>query len=528
MDRSKTLTEIAHDPDWVDALDFEASIELCKHFMDREDFVLALTFSRRALTLNAAAPHASQYLGICLLRTNRAEEAEPHFRKALEYLPKSPEIMASLARCLLSMHMRRKRKSYWMEARTLLSTAATAAPGSPRIRHELGTVYEENGEFPVALDEYRRALDAKPDYLPALASLVSLSREDAPQDLLNNLQDVLEQDTTYPNSEKSRGYQALGKYFDHQQHYDQAFDCFKRSNQLLRPGAAYDRAGREVYIDNLIATYATPALSHTEPADSGEVRPVFVVGMPRSGTTLLEHMLASHPLIEGAGELPYFTGLERRGLSLHNEFGRRCDDWDLRLQSAYQKRLQDEYDQILEKIDADARHIIDKMPFNFSQVGMILYLYPTARIVHAKRDMFDTCVSCFIESFSAEHNWSFDLGDIAHYYLQYQRLMKHWIAIFGSQIMTIDYEDVVSDRESAVRRILDFLKLDWSAKCLHYKDQDRSIRTPSKWQGRQPIYKTSVKRWKCYKAHLTPLFESAGAASEVGDILKPAPRRLKI
>lgn len=508
MDRPGTLAEIVADAVWLSALDYDASIGLSRHFMAREEFAVALGPARRAVELDAAVAPGNHCLGLCLLRTHDAEQAEACLRRALESEPANPELMADLARCLLTMHMRRKIARYRHEAFTLLVSARAAAPGSARIRHELGILHEEDGEFEAAASEYGAALDINPDHLPSVASLASISRADPPAALLERLQSLLTRELPYPASEQARGYQALGKCLDRLQDPERAFSCFSKANALSKPQAPYDRRRREDYVTNLMAAYGGDApAAHAAPG-SGAARPVFIVGMPRSGTTLLEHMLSSHPDIEGAGELPWFINLERRGAALHDETGQRCREWASRRSAGYLASLRREFDRILDGINPDAAHVIDKMPFNFSQVGMILTLYPDAVILHTLRDPRDVALSCYIESFAPEHRWSFDLSDIAHYLGQYQRLMDHWIRLFPHRILPVRYEDVVAGPESITRRILERLALPWHDGCRNYLDQFRSIRTPSTWQVRQPLYRTSVGRWRSYDRHLAPVFGS--------------------
>lgn len=507
MDRARTLAEVSLDDAWVAALGFDACMALSEFFHKRMEYDKAIPSLQRAVVLETRNARARQLLGTALYRVGKAEAAERHLRDALELMPDSPAIMVDLARCLLSMHMKSKQGRLWSEGKNLLETARRLAPQNARIQHEMGLMLEEDGDLAQARAAYETALACVPGYLPAMTSLAAISRADASPGLLDELADALAQAGDFPASEISRGYRALGKCQDAQGDFDRAFSNFERANQVVNDGQAYDRAHCETYVGNLVETYCRETIERHWPTQAAPGRPVFIVGMPRSGTTLLEHMLSSHPEIKGAGELPFFTSLEHSRRTLHDECGRPCREWNERLLPAYREALRAEFDTILREVDRDARHVIDKMPFNFSQLGMITCLYPESRIIHCTRNRLDVGLSCFIESFHGIHGWSLSLADIGHYYRQYERLMAHWTALFRDRVHEVSYESLIAERKTTVRSVLHFLGLDWRDEMESYIDNKRPIRTPSHWQVRQPLYATSLARWKRYEGHLGPLIK---------------------
>lgn len=508
MERAQTLSAIVDEESWFLSLELEVAVLLARYFVSKEDVDNALRVSKLAIALDPNACVAQHAHGVSLWRGNDPEAAEPYLRSALDGLSDNPEVMIDLSRCLTAMHMRWKKEEHWREARALAERAANIALDSPRIQHELGLIYEEDGAFGRAKDQFIAAAKAAPDYLPAISSLASVSRSDAPDDLLEDLSRLLSGETCFPPSEISRGYQALGKCLDHRGEYKRAFECFVQANEKVLQSKSYDRCAREEYTKNLIETYSNAVMMKDWPREEKIDRPVFIIGMPRSGTTLLEHMLSAHPDIKGAGELPFFTGLEQRGAALNDRKGFPVGDLAHRVQSELRAKLILECNTILDEIDPTKAHIIDKMPFNFTQVGMIKWLYPGARILCARREKLDVSLSCYIESFSDEHNWSYRLSDIAHFYNQFDVLMSHWKGLFPDTIEDVHYECLTQDPEGTVSNILDFIGLDWDDACLDYLGQSRSIRTPSTWQVRQPIYKSSVKRWMNYEAELQPLIKA--------------------
>jgi tetratricopeptide (TPR) repeat protein len=506
MDRAETLAEIVADLRWISALDGIASLELAEHFHRRREPVRVAVAAKRATDVDPSSGRGRHLFGTALMRLGRAEEAEGYLREAVRLVPHELATTIDLARCLLAIHARSKRPDCWLEARTLLEAALRKMPEDCRIHHELGSIREAEGEFDEARAAFARALQAAPIHLPSLSSLAAVSRTSAPQDLLTRLENALSSDNGYSAAENCRGWQALGKCRDAGGEYVRAFACFERANFLAAGDRTYDRTHRERYSRSLVESYSRFAASPGWPYSGTAERPLFVVGMPRSGTTLLEYLLARHPQIEAAGEVNYFIELERTGQALHTSDGEPCEGWEERLHTGHRSRLRAGFDAILDRVSGTARYVIDKMPFNFWQLGMISCLYPGARIIHCRRDRRDVGLSCFMESFSDSHDWSWRLADIDHYQRQYQDVMRGWERLFGHRIHSLDYERLITDRESQLRELLRFLDLEWSDEVLSDERQRRSIRTPSNWQVRQPLYRTSIGRWRNYAEQLAPAF----------------------
>jgi hypothetical protein len=266
--------------------------------------------------------------------------------------------------------------------------------------------------------------------------------------------------------------------------------------------------------DSFIHTFDAGFFEARQAFGNPSDRPVFIVGMPRSGTTLTEQICASHRGIYGAGELPIIRLLAA-------ELG--FDQLDptiftkamgaLTPQKA--KDLGSKYLGYLKKRNDKAIRVIDKMPHNFELLAFISLVLPNARVVHCMRDPMDNCTSCFMHNFSDAHGYNADLAKLGQYYRQYDRLMNHWAKVLPIAIHDMQYERTVADLETQARGLIAFLGVEWDAACLQFHETERTVRTPSRWQVRQPIYSTSVERWKLYGDALDPLRAALGPLAQV-------------
>jgi hypothetical protein len=291
---------------------------------------------------------------------------------------------------------------------------------------------------------------------------------------------------------------AFGKYFDDVADYEQAFASYRRANDLAKTGvAAYDSIKHMRAIDRIVASHDRDWLSRTRLATHASPRPVFIVGMPRSGTTLAEQILASHADVYGAGELPFWSTAARTSDAA------RAGGENERL---ILERLSAEYTDELRRLAPDASRVVDKMPANFLYLGLIHAALPDSRIIHLKRNPLDTCLSIYFQNFGPGHSYANDLDDLGHYYAEYVRVMDHWRRHLPPEVMLeVSYEDLVRDTEHWSRRMLEFIGLPWDPSCLEFHLSKRPVTTLSKWQARQKITQASVARWRHYEHFLGPL-----------------------
>ena len=293
---------------------------------------------------------------------------------------------------------------------------------------------------------------------------------------------------------------AMGKYCDDVNDFDRAFQNFKRGNELLKLAAAdYDRKGRSRFIDDQIRVYSRSAISNMESAGSSSAKPVFVVGMPRSGTSVAEQIIASHPSAYGAGELQFWERLNIDEVRITNGILGESDR--LKVAKKFMGTIEG-------ASPRDALRVVDKSPLNSDYLGLIYSVFPNARVIYMAQSEtpIDTCLSCYFQQFLTSLNFTFDLSDLVHYYREHQRIMAHWRAVLPSGfILDVPYEALVADQETWSRKILDFVGLEWQAQVLDFNTTQRIVTTASAWQVRQKVYKTSVARWRNYEKFIGPL-----------------------
>ncbi|HEY4970797.1 MAG TPA: sulfotransferase, partial [Steroidobacteraceae bacterium] len=364
-----------------------------------------------------------------------------------------------------------------------------------------GSLAIDHGRFDEAEDLLRKALAIDPELPEALASLATL-RKMSPAD--SPWRDAAERVLArgLPVSHAINLHHALGKYYDDVDDRDAAFQHHRRGNELARHSRLrYDRAEMTQRVTRTLAAFDRDVFAAAlRSGGLGSERPVFVVGMPRSGTSLTEQILASHPEVHGAGELLYwiFAADAERAVTAEKRAATIAE-----LGRAYLKGLATQA--------PDASRVVDKLPVNFRNIGLIHAALPGARFIHLERNPLDTCLSIYFQGFSAAHPYATDFGDLAHYYHEYRRLMAHWRAVLPPQtLLDVRYEGLVDDPEGWSRRMLAHIGLPWDPRCLEFHRTHRPVLTASNWQVRQPISKGSVDRWRRYERFIGPLREALG------------------
>jgi tetratricopeptide (TPR) repeat protein len=309
---------------------------------------------------------------------------------------------------------------------------------------------------------------------------------------------------------------ALARAYADNGEHERSFPRLAEANALKRKQVAYDEAATLGVMEGMAAAFPAGLLEDEPGRGDPSPLPVFVVGMPRSGTTLTEQILASHPDVHGAGEILDFAqaivdlgGSASAALESPEAAARLSDDELRRLADLYLGRIR--------AMAPGAQRIVNKTPANFRFIGLIRRALPNARIVHTRRDPVDTCLSCYSQMFRQHLGYAFDLGELGRYYRAYDALMAHWrAALPAGAMLEVQYEDVVADLEAEARRIVAYCGLEWDARCLDFHETVRPVRTASLTQVRQPLYKSSVGRWRAYAAHLGPLLAELGISAETG------------
>ncbi len=448
----------------------------------------ALEAYRQAIALDPDTADAHYNLGTLLLALNRPEEARAALIGALEIDPNLADAQNNLGTALRNLGQPE-------EARTAYRRCLEIDPGHVAAHGNLGNVHQEIGEFREAKACYLRALQIEPKFTQAYEYLAELETFTAPNEL-SKAMETLAADPSLSDGQTMHLSFALAKAYDDLGDHDQAFACLDRGNRIKRRSLDYDVADDEAYFERLAKAFGEAPRPKTSGPLDGPPRPIFVVGMPRSGTTLVEQILASHSQVHGAGELTLLPRLVAR-----TEPG-----------AAGLRRLADEYLSAVRELAPEHTHVVDKLPANFKHLGIIRRAMPGAAIVHCLRDPRDTCLSCYGKLFVNAQAFSYDLGDLGRYYRAYARLTAHWREAMPGCILDVRYEDVVGDLKGQTERLLEFCGLPWEEGCLSYHETRRPVHTASAVQVRQPIYAGSVGRWERYRAHLGPLLEALGPA----------------
>ena len=493
----------------------------------------AIETYRTLLNIDPRHTAAINNLGSALLDLGRFVEAEQHFRGALSIDPNFAEAHRNLGDAL-------RLRGYFGDSESSLRRAIKLKPNAPEALCSLGLTLVSKGDTHDAKGRFRKVLKSKPRHVAALHGLGQVAlmegRWDEAEKLFQQILEihpknaaalvaqagarkmtpadaqwletaeaaVAEKDVTPPQEAALR--YAIGKYMDDIGDFGRAFPSFRRANEVLKIAAEpYDRKRRAAAATDLINAYSRDTVARAAEGGSDSTLPIFVVGMPRSGTSLIEQIIASHPAARGAGELDFWSAL----MGKHETEVRK----GLLAESA-KAEVADSYLRVLREHAAivptdnlrDVRRIVDKAPVNSDYLGVIYSVFPNARIIYVQRDPIDTCLSCYFQELPLTLSFALDLDELTHYYKEHRRLIDHWRAVLPpGSILDVPYESVVADQEAWTRKILEFIGLDWSDQCLNFEQTQRVVSSASYRQVRRKIYNSSVARWRNYEKFLGPL-----------------------
>jgi tetratricopeptide (TPR) repeat protein len=516
---------IALRPNYADALS-----NLGNALREKGQLDEAMAAYAKAIALKPGWALPRLNLGQLFRELGRFEEARAVFQQAAECEPNNPDTHNYLATALAEMYR-------FDEANQALDRAAAIAPDSASTHAARGMILSCSGRELEAVESFRRAIEIAPESAAVLSSLGQTLRQigrfteaaecfrrmlalpqgagqaytimagigasfDATE--MARLTASLDDPRTSIRDRAALGF-GLGKMLDDADRFDEAFAHYARANALtlqLRH-AGGERYSSELFarqVDESIAQYRPDFFARTRDWGEPSDLPVFIVGMPRSGTSLVEQIAASHPDVFGGGELRQL-GEIAGSLSFAQLNPRSVRD-------AAAKHLD-----YLRSLGRSASRVIDKTPSHVERLGLIATLFPAARVILCRRDSRDTCLSCFFQKFSYGNLFSFDLANCGRHHVQTDRIIAHWLKVLPLQLLQVQYEDLVADLEGQSRRIVSFLDLAWNPACLDFHRTERTVLTSSAWQVRQPIYSRSVGRWRNYEKHLSPLFEALGQST---------------
>jgi hypothetical protein len=439
-------------------------------------------------------PAEAMEAALQLHRKGREQDARVLYQQILEENPTH----ASAMHLLGLTHLK---SDNWREGVSLIEQAITLRPRVSVFHFNLGVAWRDHGEFEAAKACFRLATDLKADYGEAWHAWVETQRYSEGGADLAHIAAQLAQ-TLDDDNRRFFSFAAAKICADIGLH-DQAFSHYQRGNNLTE-GHWKEREFAET-CERVKSTFSRDMLAERADWGVAEASPIFIVGMPRSGSSLAEQILASHPQVFGAGELDDI-------LAIAGEMGKRMtppQPYPLFMPfmpapvfagfgETYLKRMdQLSQDPLLRSVD--------KMPSNFLHVGTIRLLFPNAKIIHSRRHPLDTCTSCYFQNFAHGQQYSTDLETLGRYFLQCEGMMAHWHSVMPGQVFDLEYESLVADPENTARALLEFCELPWDERCLAFADTERRVSTASSWQVRQPLNSRSIGRWQHYQQQLAPL-----------------------
>lgn len=487
---------LRRNPDNVDALRLMGV--LCAR---KENYNDAEAFFGRATDLAPDFWMAWINLGAARNEQQKFDKAEIAYKHALEIRPGSAFTLEKLG--ANSMHDGRLDDSVaWLDAALELDPAHF--PSLLCLGHVLKTI----GRQDEAIDAYRRCAAAKPDFGEVYWSLANLKTFRFDDSEIEEMKQRLEEvatTTALEDSEISFAF-ALGKAHEDRKDYKKAFGFFSRGNGKKRFKVNYDPIEFQKTNDRIIDVFTKEFLEMHAGQGCADDAPILIVGLPRSGSTLLEQILASHSRVEGTQELHYLLRLATE-TGQNRVDGIRYPECMLELKSYQFRDLGTEYIDNTMYHRTGRPHFTDKMPNNFTAIGLLHAILPNAKVIDARRHPLDSCLGCFKQLFARGQVFTYDFYDLAHYYNQYLRMMDHWAEVLPGKVLTVHYEDVVHDLEKQARRIAEHCGLEWQEQMLRYHETEREVKTASSEQVRLPIYSGSVDLWRCYEDDLDELID---------------------
>lgn len=498
---------IAIDPNYA-----EAQYNLGSVYQEQDLISEAAQCYQCTLALNPQHAKAHNNLGYTLLVRGETENAVSYFRRAVAIDPKYPDAFNNLGYAL-------QEQGKFDESNSCYERALLLNPNYAEAHNNIGNILKEEGKFDDAASRYDHAIAIKPDLALAhfnRADIKIFRQGDAE---LSALERLSEKSDAMPPRAAQYIHFALAKALDDIGDYPRAIEHLLKGNALARKLITYNEESTAKFIQRVSAAFDNGIFTRLREAGDPSRVPIFIVGMPRSGTTLLEQILASHPQVQAGGEMLHFDAAIKITLE-SDQLAAFYPECVSKLDADCFRQIGKEYlSRLPELLDGKTR-FTDKLPGNFLNIGLIRLALPNARIIHAVRDPLDTCVSCYTKLFRQGQEFSYDLGELGRYYRRYAELMDHWrAAVPGDAILDVAYEDLVEDLEGQCKRIVEHCNLSWDDRCLRYYKTQRSIDTASAVQVRNPIYRGSIGRWRRYEALISPLSKELDGATPCAAML---------
>lgn len=440
--------------------------------------------------------------GMLLKQKEQWTEAYRMLKKSLRLNPREAEAHNGLG--MVQRHMGK-----YHDAIASFKKASELDPGHPGPINNMGIVYREIGEFENAAQCFEDALAIDPNIPEAWHGLAQTRKNTGDRNAIEHLRKIVDTANLDPGAKRHAAF-ALGKFCDAAGQYDDAFHYFSLAKSDRRnPDAWKDDCDlikeiASVYTRDMFASLQTAKIREEDPV------PIMVLGMPRSGTTLAEQILASHPLVDGGGELQFFRERTRKrkkeNIIRFPDYPQNMTAVDGDILTRVRRDFFKEFNIKKSKVNKTGDYfVVDKTPFNFLYLGLITGVLPEVKVVHCRRNHMDTILSIYFTDFSTNFPYTEDLMAIGREYVAYLKLMAHWRDALPVPIFDLQYEGLINDQEKVTRDLVAFCGMSWDDRCLTYHETKRQVSTPSDWQVRQPIYSGSVERWRNYEQHLKPV-----------------------
>ena len=476
---------------------------LCEILRQQKKLKRAQAVGKRATELDPVNPDYWYNLGLAYADGRDWEKAERAYLKTLQLNPGHDFACNNLGAVY-------EKSGQTDLALSSYEHATRINPKHAEAHNNAGAIYSERGDLDKARKCFTASMKANPGFIEPFYNLSSLKTFSPADPMILEMERQGLKLDTLPADAQIRYHFAMGKVYEDTAQYDNAFREYELANRMKFNLERYNHHKTEHLVNRIITDFTRDKLEQYKGSGNNDTTPVFIVGMPRSGTSLLEQVLDSHPLVYGAGELKVLDDIVRgqhtdqeiaeKGMPVHRDLG----SFDFAV-------MAQQYLDHIKNLHPDARRITDKMPANFFYLGFIHLMFPRARVIHSMRDPMDSCFSCYSRLFNEPMTFSYNLEALGNYYIQYIRLMQHWHQVLPQgTILDIRYEDMVADLETQARRLIAFLGLEWHENCLKFYENKRLVKTASIAQVRKPIYSTSVARWQHFDKHLQPLLDIVG------------------
>ena len=455
----------------------------------------ALPYFQKAAENQPESFEANWYLAIAQRLSGQLPEAQITFEKLYSMKPSDEAVLINLG----TLYMDR---NHPYKAEKLLDKALLINPDNADALIQKGLILKTQGEIEQARNSYKKAINIEPNKTEAYRGLADLGKFTEHNEEVASMEKLFNR-IGLPNQDKMLLGYALAKVYDDLSDHRKAFETLKNANDLNRQSYNYSIPFQHKLFHDHIENLNQDFIQRFENKGLQDNTPIFIVGMPRSGTSLVEQILASHSKVHGAGEVDYLRCVTE---ACSEQSGQ---PFPLGIEKASEETLVNAakhyIEQLREGVSDDKIHVTDKLPHNFLRVGLIAAVLPNAKIIHCTRNPIDNCLSIYQQYFVPAHGYASKLDELGQYYLLYNKLMKFWAELLPGKILEVNYEQMVENQEDSVRKLLQHCELDFEQSCVDFHKTRRNVNTPSATQVRKPIYKAAMEKWKKYEEELAPL-----------------------